>query len=157
MSHYRTPHEMFFTRNDLDEGRIERLVGDALGSADDGELFMEYVQSEGLSFDDGKLKTASFDTSQGIGLRRVVGEATAYSHASEVSEAAIKRAAETVKAIDGRSGVKGEAPLPTNRKFYDEVNPLAEMPFEDKDEPEDCEENAKGAGNHHHDGSGQAV
>ncbi len=132
MSQYRTPHELFFTRNDLDEGRIEQLVGDALGAADDGELFMEYVQSESLAFDDGKLKTASFDTSQGIGLRRVVGEATAYSHASEVSEAAIKRAVATVKAVDGRSGVKGEAPVPTNRKLYDEVNPLAEMAFEDK-------------------------
>ncbi|MEM7123862.1 MAG: metalloprotease TldD [Pseudomonadota bacterium] len=132
MSQYRTPHELFFARNDLDEGRIERLVGDALGAADDGELFMEYVQSEALAFDDGKLKTASFDTSQGIGLRRVVGEATAYSHASEVSEAAIKRAVATVKAVDGRSGVKGEAPSPTNRKLYDEANPLAEMAFEDK-------------------------
>ena len=132
MAPFKNPTDLFFTRTGVDQGRVEDMVGDALGKADDGELFMEHVQAEALSFDDGKLKMASFDTSQGIGLRRVVGEATAYAHASELSEAAIARAADTVKTIDGRAGAVGETPKPTNQKLYDEVNPLAEMAFEDK-------------------------
>jgi len=132
MAPFKTPFDLFFTRTGLDQGRIEAIVGDALGKADDGELFMEHVQAESLAFDDGKLKNASFDSGQGIGLRRVVGEATAYAHASEISEAAIARAAQTVKSVDGRRASVGEPPKATNRRLYDEVNPLAEMAFEDK-------------------------
>ena len=77
----------------LDRERVQSLVDDALKGADDGELFLEYRQSESFSFDDGRLKAASFDTMQGFGLRAVAGEATGYAHASELSEEAIKRAA----------------------------------------------------------------
>ncbi len=69
----------------------------SLGSADDGELFLEYRQSESLVYDDGKLKSAAYDTTQGFGLRAVAGETTAYAHSSEISEPALKRAAETVR------------------------------------------------------------
>ena len=98
MSHLTTTDELFFDRAGLDRRRLEGVVDDALGKADDGELFLEYRQSEGLSFDDGRLKSASFDTSQGFGLRAVVGETSAYAHASELSEDALRRAGETVKA-----------------------------------------------------------
>lgn len=132
MSQNPSPDELFFTRSGMDEGRVATLVGDALTGADDGELFMEYRQAEALAFDDGRLKTASYDVTQGIGLRRVVEEATAYAHASELSEAAISRAAGTVRAVDGRAGTLAAAPTGTNRAFYDDVNPLAEMPFDAK-------------------------
>ena len=52
-----------------------------LKGADDGEMFLEYRQSESLVFDDERLKSASFDTSQGFGLRSVSGETTGYAHA----------------------------------------------------------------------------
>ena len=106
MSNLATADELFFQRAGLDRARLERLVDDALGGADDGELFLEYRQSEGLSFDDGVLKAASFDTTQGFGLRAIAGEAAGYAHSSELSEAAVGRAAETVKAVKtGRAGV----------------------------------------------------
>ena len=57
----------------LDRGKATALVADALKGADDGELYLEHSQSEGLVFDNGRLKSASFDTSQGFGLRAVVG------------------------------------------------------------------------------------
>ena len=133
MSHLSTTDELFFTRAGLDRPRLERVVDDALAKADDGELFLEYRQSEGLSFDDGRLKSASFDTTQGFGLRAVAGEAAGYAHASELSEAAIKRAAATVKAVqEGRSGQMAAAPQGTNQLFYSEDNPLGLLPFEDK-------------------------
>src|SRR5450432_1679891 len=95
----------------LDRGDVQSLVDDALKGSDDGELFLEYRQSESFAFDDGRLKAASFDTTQGFGLRAVAGESTGYAHASELSEAAIRRAGETVRAVThGHSGVVAAAP-----------------------------------------------
>ena len=76
MSDIATTDDLFFTRTDMDKGRVDNLVNDALDGADDGELFLEYRQSENLSFDDGRLKSAGFNTMQGFGLRAVAGEAT---------------------------------------------------------------------------------
>ena len=67
--------ELFFNRTGLDPARVQGIVDDALRGAEDGELFLEYRQSESLAFDDGRLKTASFDTTQGFGLRAIAGEA----------------------------------------------------------------------------------
>jgi TldD protein len=125
--------ELFFTRAGLDRTRVERIVGDALKGADDGELFLEYNQSEALGWDDGKLKTASFDTTQGFGLRGISGEAAGYAHASELSEDAIRRAAATVKAVHaGHGGSFALPPRGTNRSLYSDDNPLSLVPFERK-------------------------
>ena len=124
---------LFFERTGLDPDRTGRIVAEALDGADDGELFLEYRQSEAIAFDDGRLRSASFDTTQGFGLRAVSGEAAGYAHASEISEAAIRRAAETVKAVrSGRGGTHGEPPAGTNRSLYGDVNPLGEVGFEEK-------------------------
>ncbi len=131
--HVHDAQELFFSRAGLDRGRVEGVVKDALHGADDGELFLEYSQSEMLSFDDGRLKSASFDTSQGFGLRAVSGEQTGYAHASELSEAAIRRAADTVRAVRaGHGGEMALPPQPTNRHLYGDDNPLAEIGFDRK-------------------------
>jgi TldD protein len=117
----------------LDERRVESLVGEALHGCDDGELFLEYRQTESLVFDDGRLKNANFDTSQGFGLRAVAGEQTGYAHASELSEAAIGRAASAVKAVRaGHDGVMADDPAGTNRALYPDTNPLGEVEFATK-------------------------
>ncbi|HVV64132.1 MAG TPA: metalloprotease TldD [Rhizomicrobium sp.] len=126
-------NDLFFARAGLDRGRVQASVEDALVGADDGELFLEYRQSESFAFDDGRLKAASFDTTQGFGLRAVAGEATGYAHASEISEEAIRRAAETVRAVSkGRSGVAALAPARTNAKLYADIDPLGSAGFETK-------------------------
>jgi len=133
MSDLSRTDDLFFTRAGLDRGRIEGIVGDALAGADDGELFLEYNQSEALSWDDGKLKNASFDTTQGFGLRSIAGEAAGYAHASDLSEDAIRRAAKTVKAVHaGHNGSLAMPPRGTNRSLYADDNPLALAPFEQK-------------------------
>ncbi len=125
--------DLFFQRAGLDQGRVERIVGGALSGMDDGELFLEYGQSEAFVFDDGRLKSASFDTSQGFGLRAVTGESTGYAHASELDEASIKRAAEAVQAVrTGYTGSMAAAPARTNRALYGADNPLSEVGFEKK-------------------------
>ena len=118
---------------ELDETRIDGVVSEALSGADDGELFMEFRQSESLSFDDGRLKAAATDTAQGFGLRAVAGEATAYAHASDLSEEAIARAGKTVAQVaHGHGGTLAGAPPGTNRQLYAPDNPLDAPDFAEK-------------------------
>jgi TldD protein len=124
---------LFFKDTGLDRPRVQRLVDDALKGADDGELFLEYRKSESFSFDDGRLKAASYDTTQGFGLRAVAGEATGYAHATELSEHAIKRAASAVQAVkSGHAGVLVGAPARTNIHLYTNASPLDSAPFDAK-------------------------
>ena len=133
MSDLAATDELFFTRAGLDQGRVEAMVTEALNGADDGELFLEYRQSESLVFDDGRLKSASFDTSQGFGLRAIAGESTGYAHASELSEDAIRRAGDTVKAVQaGHGGTFAAPPSGTNQSFYVDDNPLNLVEFASK-------------------------
>ena len=133
MSDLATTDDLFFTRAGLDRRRVEGIVGDALSGADDGELYLEYRQSESLSLDDGCLKSASFDTAQGFGLRAVADEATGYAHASELDEDAIRRAANTVAAVRaGHGGTLAAPPLGTNRNLYMDDNLLHQVDFEAK-------------------------
>ncbi|HET7850644.1 MAG TPA: metalloprotease TldD [Pseudolabrys sp.] len=120
-------------RAGLDRDKVRQLIGRGLEGADDGELFLEYKQSEMLLFDNGRLKQATYDTGQGFGLRAVKDEAVGYAHASDVSEAAIARAAEAVRAVKGgHSGSYADAPARTNRKLYGDDNPLGAPAFESK-------------------------
>ena len=125
--------DLFFNRAGLDKSRVERIIGESLENADDGELFLEYQQSENFVFDDGQLKNANFDTSQGFGLRAVAGEMSGYAHASELSEEALLRAGDTIKAVQvGHDGTMAQGPAQTNQSFYMEDNPLNQTPFETK-------------------------
>ncbi len=123
----------FFSRTDLDRARVQSILDDALKDADDGELYLEYGQSESFVFDDNRLKNANFDVNQGFGLRAVCGESTGYAHASELSEAALKRAGAAVQAVkSGRGGEMSGGPARTNAKLYSDENPLGDLPFEAK-------------------------
>src|SRR5262249_5191024 len=120
-------------RAGLDRGGVNRHLANGLQGADDGELFFEYRQSEALTFDNGRLKQATYDTAQGFGLRAVKGEAVGYAHASEISDAALARAAEAVRAVrGGYSGPYADAPPRTNVRLYDDANPLGAPSFESK-------------------------
>ena len=120
-------------RAGLDRKKVSTIIARGLEGADDGELFLEYRQSEALGFDNGRLKQATYDTSQGFGLRAVKDEAVGYAHASDVSEAAILRAADAVRAVKGGySGRYADAPSRTNVKLYSDDNPLDAPGFETK-------------------------
>ncbi|HEY8963796.1 MAG TPA: metalloprotease TldD [Alphaproteobacteria bacterium] len=125
--------DLFFNRTSLDRDRAARIVKDTLAGCDDGELFLEYEASEGLSRDDGVLKNASFNVHSGFGLRGVTGELTAYAHAGEISEKALSIAAETVRSVTGgRSGTLALPPTHVNRLLYPDANPLQSMEFATK-------------------------
>ncbi|ETD83764.1 metalloprotease TldD [Rhodobacter capsulatus] len=114
----------------IDEASALAILRAATAGADDGELFLERMRSESLVFDDGRVKTASYDASEGFGLRAVRGEVTGYAHATEISEAALKRAAETARlAVGDGGGVMSAPPARTNRHLYGATDPMADAAF----------------------------
>ena len=120
-------------RAGLDRPKLAKIISRGLDGADDGELYLEYRQVEALSFDNGRLKQATYDTSQGFGLRAVKDEAVGYAHASDISESAIERAADAVRAVKGGySGNYAAPPARTNAKLYGEDSPLGSPTFEAK-------------------------
>jgi TldD protein len=123
-----SPFRPFETQ--LDEARALALLREAVAGADDGELFLERRRSEVLVFDDGRVKTASYDASEGFGLRAVRGEVAGYAHATEISESALTRAVETARlAVGDGGGTMAPPPRATNRKLYQEIDPIAGAAF----------------------------
>src|SRR5690349_20926453 len=121
----------FLYRN-LDPDGAKRLVATHLSPHDDGELYLQYSTTESFGFDDGRLKTADYHTSSGFGLRGVSGETTAFAHANEISEAAIERAAATLKLLEARTSSRASPPARTNQSMYGAEDPLSLVPFADK-------------------------
>jgi len=114
----------------LDRDRALALVRQATSGADDGELFLERARSESLVWDDGRLKSASYEASEGFGLRAVRGETAGYAHSTEVSEAALARAVATARlAVGAGGGVMAPPPPGTNRRLYADTDPVSELPF----------------------------
>jgi len=124
------PRNLLYRTLDPDEAR--KLAARHLSTCDDGELFLEHSVSEAFGFDDGRLKTASYDSASGFGLRGVTGETTAFAHANEISAAAIDRAAATLRLLDPAKGAPAPPPQRTNQAMYGSDNPLTEVPFADK-------------------------
>jgi TldD protein len=126
------PDPRRFLYRTLDPDGARKLAAKHLSACDDGELFLQYAASEAFGFDDGRLKTADYHTTSGFGLRGVNGETTAFAHANEISEAAIERAAATLKLLDPRKGEAAPAPLRTNQSMYGSDDPLSLVPFAQK-------------------------
>ena len=117
----------------VDPKAAAAVLAEALHRADDGEIFAERSHSEAFVFDDGRLKSASYDSTEGFGLRVVAGETAGYGHSSEISLAAIERAgASAALAKRGYSGTAAEGPRATNQRLYGEDDPLASPGFSQK-------------------------
>ncbi|HEY2481938.1 MAG TPA: metalloprotease TldD [Caulobacteraceae bacterium] len=118
---------------DVDPAIAADVLGEAIAGADDGEIFLEQSQSEMFVFDDNRLKSASYDSTEGFGLRVVAGETAGYAHSSEISEPALRRAgASAALAKRGYDGQADEGPRPTNAKLYGDDDPLASPGFAEK-------------------------
>ena len=125
--------DLFFSDSDLTSGSINSIVNDSLHKADDGELFLEYCESESFVFDDQKLKSASFDVSKGFGLRAIAGEATGYAHSSDIDAKSLKKASDTVSFITKNNNESFNSNFTrTNKKLYTDLNPVNSVNFENK-------------------------
>lgn len=123
------PRRFLYREDALQPDAALRVTHEALRHCDDGELYLQYKATESFGFDDGRLKTADFQTHAGFGLRGVSGETTAFAQANEVSEAAIRRAAETMRVLDPAAGGIAPPPRRTNARLYTDSDPLGLIPF----------------------------
>src|SRR6056300_1373455 len=127
-------NELFSNQTELTEDQIMPVIGDALAGSDDGELFLEESHSESLVFDDGRMKASNYDRSMGFGLRGISGEAHGYAHSDEMTIAAIKRAANTIRTVS--DGYDGHFAIPPkgghNTPLYTDENPLEATDFNTK-------------------------
>ena len=125
--------DFVFDDSDLSAEAAQRVLDATLRGADDGELFVERASSEALSFDDGRLKTASFDSARGFGLRCVAGESSGFAQASEMTPGALGRASDAVQLVKlGHDGVMSAAPRRTNAALYPDLDPTEDPAFADK-------------------------
>ncbi|VDC28311.1 metalloprotease TldD [Pseudogemmobacter humi] len=126
-----SPFRPFETR--LDEEAALARLREATSGADDGELFLERRRGESLVLDDGRIRNASYDASEGFGLRAVRGEVAGYAHSTEISEGSLARAVETARLAVGQGGgVLAPPPPGTNRHLYAPLDPLEDMDFAGK-------------------------
>lgn len=114
----------------LDESVALAVLRDTVAGAEDGELFLERRRSEAIVLDDRRIRTASYDASEGFGLRAVRGEVAGYAHSTEISEQALRRAAQTARlAVGDGGGVIAAPPQGTNARLYSDADPMADAGF----------------------------
>ena len=125
--------KLFFSNSDLNDSKIDKIVSDSLLNADDGELYLEFCESESFVYDDQRLKSASFDISKGFGLRAISNESTGYAHSSDIDESSLKKASNTVNFVTkGNKGSFNSSFNRTNKKLYHDVNPINSSLFAEK-------------------------
>lgn len=122
-----------FEDSGLTAQQAASIVNDTLQGADDGELYVERGESEALSFDDGRLKTATYDSSRGFGLRCVAGETSGYAQSTNLTPESLRRASDAVMlAKSGHAGQASIDPRRTNTRLYPDIDPVAVPVFSDK-------------------------
>jgi TldD protein len=123
----------FFNKTDLSRNDAEKIISETLNSCDDGELYLENSKSESIVLDDNKIKSSTYSSDLGYGLRAVTGEVVAYSHSNEISKNSIKQSADNLSStLKSRKGVYNHEIPKTNEKFYKDINPIEEKSLQSK-------------------------
>ena len=129
-----TNDKYFFNNHNWSKDGCQKLVTQILDGFDDGELYLQESHSEMLVFDDQKVSNASFNISKGFGMRGVLGEVASYAHATDFSEAALKKAGEVVRSIKNFAQPV-HLSLDVNHKkhnLYQALDPIKELEFQEK-------------------------
>jgi len=125
--------DTFFKHTDLNRNEAEQIVSETLNKCDDGELYLENSKSEILVLDDNKIKTTSYNTSLGYGLRAVTGDVTAYSHSNEISKHSLKESSNNLfSTLKSKKGTYNRSISRTNVKLYSDINPIEAKPLKAK-------------------------
>jgi len=124
--------ELLLTPFGLDEGHLARALAEIrTHRVDDADLYFQYTRSEGWSLEEGIVKTGSFSIDQGVGVRAVSGEKTAFAYSDDISEASLLDAARTVRSISAaaQAGKARVAPkkIAAGRSLYPGVDPIASL------------------------------
>ena len=124
--------ELLLTPFGLDESHLARALAEIrTHQVDDADLYFQYTRSEGWSLEEGIVKTGSFSIDQGVGVRAVSGERTAFAYSDDISEASLLDAARTVRSISAsaQAGKARVAPkkIAAGRSLYPGVDPIASL------------------------------
>ncbi len=116
----------------LTQAHLSRALGEIMSNGvDDADLYFQYTRSEGWSLEEGIVKTGSFSIDQGVGVRAVSGEKTAFAYSDDISEASLLDAARTVRSISAAaqsSRVKTPAArVASSRSLYEDLDPIATL------------------------------
>ena len=117
----------FFNKTDLSRNDAENIVSDTLNNCDDGELYLENSKNESIVLDDNKIKSSSYSSDLGYGLRAITGEVVAYSHSNDISKNSLKQSSANLKStLKSKNGTYNHSIPKTNKKFYNNINPIDE-------------------------------
>lgn len=127
------PKTYFFDQAGMNQTVAMDVLKQSLHGMDDGEMYLEYTLSEGLAWQDQRVRSASFNVSRGFGLRSVLGETVGYAHSGDFSDASLRKAGETVRAIkNGQNAVMAPPPHPHTQNLYTDQNPIDSKEFKTK-------------------------
>ncbi|HNZ90060.1 MAG TPA: metalloprotease TldD [Acidovorax sp.] len=124
--------QLLLTPFGLDETHLARALAEIRShQVDDADLYFQYTRSEGWSLEEGIVKTGSFSIDQGVGVRAVSGEKTAFAYSDDISAASLLDAARTVRSIStvaqaGRSRVAAKK-IANGRSLYPGVDPISTL------------------------------
>ena len=126
---------------DLGAGKLGRVFGSIMAHRIDyADLYFQYVRSEGWSLEEGIVKSGSFNIEQGVGVRAISGEKTAFAFSDDISLVALEDAAKATRAIagsgqNGRLRARGRGAVArrrAGRDLYRPADPLASLADADK-------------------------
>ena len=128
---FETARAILLMPNQLDASQLTPVFGKLMASeVDYADLYFQYTRSEGWTLEEGQVKSGSFNIDQGVGVRAVSGEKTAFAYSDDISLEALSQAADATRAI-ARAGHDRAVPVAVagaGRNLYQPVDPLASLP-----------------------------
>ncbi len=119
--------------SELDISTASSIVSDTLNKCDDGELYLENSKSESIILDDNKIKSSTYKSDLGYGLRAITGEVVAYSHSSDLSKKSLNESSKNLKStLSSSNGTYNFEIKKTNNKYYSEKDPIEAKNFKSK-------------------------
>jgi len=120
-------------KKNWDDAKVARKIDDSLSKFDDGELFVEETFSENVTFDDNKVKSASYDNEKGFGLRGVSNDSVSFYHSSELDEKNLDKALKLLKnRKKNDKNIDSNNHLRKNEKLYEPQNPINDFKLDEK-------------------------
>jgi TldD protein len=132
---FKTASQTLLAPYALEAPQLEQVFGAIMThKVDYADLYFQYLRSEAWSLEEGIVKSGSFNIDQGVGVRAIAGEKTAFAYSDEISLAALKDAAGATRAI-ARLGGRNNLPVARageRRKLYPALDPLGSLVDTDK-------------------------
>lgn len=135
MSQIAIAEQLLLAPYGVNESVIDATLGRMLGhQVDYADLYFQYTRSEGWSLEEGIVKAGSFSIDQGVGVRAVAGDKTAFAYSDDISPFALGKAADAVRAIGaaGGHGSAGAVAMRHGSGLYVAQDPLDSLPAEAK-------------------------